>query len=75
MKLTALAVAALALTAGSAFAQATMQPIPNPPDKPAMGHMGNHHMRMHHMKKHHMHHHMAKDAAAAPAAADTSPPK
>jgi len=51
MKLSVLAVTALAATvlmAGSALAQMTMQPIPNPPE-------GMHHHMM--MKHHHHHHH------------------
>lgn len=58
MKLTTIGLAAavsLALSAGTAFAQ--MQPIPNPPEKPAAA---KHHGKKHHMKKHH-----AKKMAAA----------
>jgi hypothetical protein len=65
MKLTAVAAMIMAgALAGSAVAQATMQPIPNPPEKPmAM----KHHMKGKHpvKAKHHM---MAKtDSAAASA--------
>lgn len=65
MKLQALAAILLAATAfgGSAVAQATMQPIPNPPEK-AMA-AGHKHMMKHHMMKHHM-------KAKAKAAADTT---
>jgi hypothetical protein len=54
----AMALGALSLTAGVAAAQ--MQPIPNPPEKPAM-HPAKHKMMMHHRKHHH---HMAKPAPA-----------
>ena len=70
MKLQALAatvIAATALIGGSAVAQATMQPVPNPPEKAKMSHKM---MKHHAMKKHHMA--MSKDSAAmapAPAAA------
>lgn len=88
MKLPGIAVATLAITAlagGTALAQATMQPIPNPPEKaPAMGHHGHHHHMKghhHHMKGHHHHmkghhHHMkaaAKEDEAAPAPAPATP--
>ena len=62
MKLQALAatlLAATALAGGSAVAQATMQPVPNPPEK-AMS-MGHGHMMKHHMMKHHMKSSMMKD--------------
>jgi hypothetical protein len=71
MRLSALAVtvfAATALVGGTAAAQATMQPIPNPPETHMMAHHMSHHMMM---KHHHMmmkHHHMMMkhhDAAAA----------
>ncbi|HEY1878974.1 MAG TPA: hypothetical protein VGG68_03495 [Caulobacteraceae bacterium] len=85
MKLPGIAVATLAITAlvgGTAVAQVTMQPIPNPPEKArAMkgGKRHHHHMHMHkhvHMHKHmhmHYHHHAAK-TEAAPAAAEAPPP-
>lgn len=58
------AAAALMLSAGTALAQqGTMQPIPNPPEKPAMA---KHHGKTHHMK-HHAKHHMAKKADSTPA--------
>ena len=62
-------VAALTLSAGTALAQAgTMQPIPNPPEKPAAAkhHHGMRHAKAHHMK-HHAKHHMAKTSDATPA--------
>jgi Spy/CpxP family protein refolding chaperone len=61
MKLPAIAVATLAVAAlvgGTAAAQATMQPIPNPPEKAKM-HMGG----KHHGKGKH-HHHMKKKEEA-----------
>jgi hypothetical protein len=66
MKLSALAVATLAVTAfvgGPALAQVTMQPIPNPPEKAAPA-------------KAHKKAHKAKKAAAKPAdaAAPATPP-
>ena len=65
---TATAFAAITLVGGSALAQVTMQPVPNPPEKTmSMSHMGKmkHHHKMHHMK--------AKMGKMAPAAAtDTS---
>lgn len=56
--------ASLAFTAGSALAE--MQPIPNPPEKPAMTthHKMRHHMR--HKVRHTMHHAAKKAEAAAP---------
>ncbi|HXV00436.1 MAG TPA: hypothetical protein VG166_08055 [Caulobacteraceae bacterium] len=60
MKLPAIAVTAIAITAlvgGTAAAQATMQPVPNPPG-PATTPMGGHHHMRHHGRHHHMHHHM-----------------
>ncbi len=62
MKLKALAatvIAATALVGGSAVAQVTMEPIPNPPEKAKP------------MKKHHMmkKHHAAKTTTDTPAAA------
>jgi len=66
MRLSALAVtvfAATALVGGTAAAQATMQPVPNPPEAPKVMH---HHGWHHHMMRHHkMHHAMKHDAAAA----------
>ena len=83
MKLPGIAVTALAITAlvgGTAVAQVTMQPIPNPPEKPmAMGHHGHHHGkhhgRHHHMRGHHHHKMMKKEAGseAAPAPAPAQP--
>ena len=73
MKLQTLAatlLAATALAGGSAVAQATMQPIPNPPEK-AMS-MGHKHMMKHHMAKKSMKSSMSKssmDTAPAPAPA------
>ncbi|MGA2954006.1 MAG: hypothetical protein ABSD80_17410 [Caulobacteraceae bacterium] len=84
MKLPGIAVTALAISAlvgGTAVAQVTMQPVPNPPgkEKPMMGghhghwrhHKGRHHHWHHHHHHHHWHHHHMKGAmkAAAPAAA------
>jgi hypothetical protein len=88
MKLPGIAVTALAISAlvgGTAVAQVTMQPIPNPPgkEKPMGGHhwrkghhghwrKGHHgHGRHHHRHHHlHVHHHMHMHMkAAAPAAA------
>lgn len=86
MKLPGIAVATLAITAlagGTALAQATMQPIPNPPEKehPMAGHHRHHghhhHMKghHHHMKGHHHHHMKAapKEDEAAPAPAPATP--
>src|SRR5258706_12305125 len=56
MKLPALAVATLAVTAlvgGTAAAQATMQPIPNPPGSSATSGVRHYHV-------HHHHHHWRK---------------
>ncbi|HEY1561755.1 MAG TPA: hypothetical protein VGF71_12840 [Caulobacteraceae bacterium] len=79
MKLPGIAVATLAITAlvgGTAVAQVTMQPVPNPPEKPmAMGHHHGHHHHMpahHHHMRHHHHHHMMKNNSA-PAPAPTPP--
>jgi len=66
LKLTMIGVAlsaALSLSAGTALAE--MQPIPNPPEKPAAA---KHHGKAHHMK-HHAKHHMAKKADKAAATA------
>ncbi|MBA3812448.1 MAG: hypothetical protein H0X27_12545 [Caulobacteraceae bacterium] len=90
MKLSTLAVTTLAVTAlvgGTAVAQATMQPIPNPGggSSTMMHHHMHHHMR-HHMKKK-MRRHAAKqemksdtmaapdNGAMAPAPSDTPPSK
>jgi hypothetical protein len=89
MKLPAIAVTALAISAlvgGTALAQVTMQPIPNPPEK-SMGHaMGKHHhwhgkhhkhTVKHHVHVHHhvhMHHHMKAKATAATPAPDAATP-
>ena len=71
MKLQALAATLLATMAlgGSALAQATMQPIPNPPEKAmsATGHMHKH-MKKHHSMKTHMKAKAAADTSATPAA-------
>jgi hypothetical protein len=78
MKLPGIALVTLAITAlvgGTAAAQVTMQPVPNPPEKAkAMGHHGRHHGRHHHMHMHvhhHMHHHMHHMKKAAEATPDT----
>ncbi len=68
--MTAALLAATALAGGSAVAQATMQPIPNPPEK-AMG-MGHKHMMKHHSMKKHMKSGMSKDSMAKPST-DTTP--
>lgn len=86
MKLPGIALATLAIAAlvgGTAAAQVTMQPVPNPPEKARP--MGHHHWRHHHGMKHHHgmrhhhgmgHHHMAKEAPAeAPAPAPAPPSK
>lgn len=62
MKLPALAVATLAIAAlagGTAIAQVTMQPIPNPPEKAAPHHHWHSHRHWHaHYHRHwHAHHH------------------
>ncbi len=66
MKLPAIAVATFAVTAlvgGTAAAQVTMQPIPNPPETAKMAHKGGkHHHGKHHMPKHH---HAKAEAAKA----------
>jgi 3-hydroxyisobutyrate dehydrogenase-like beta-hydroxyacid dehydrogenase len=63
MKLTAVAAMIMAgAFAGSALAQATMQPIPNPPEKPKA--MAKHHGKA----KHHAKAKAEKAAAPAPAA-------
>ncbi len=69
MKLQALAAILLAATAfgGSAVAQATMQPIPNPPEKSMAA--GHKHMMKHHTMKHHMKAKAAADTTATPAPA------
>jgi hypothetical protein len=75
MKLLTLAAASCACAAfigGTVVAQ-TMEPVPNPPEKPhmAMHHMkGHHHMARHHMAKHH-----AARAAAAKADDTAAAPK
>ena len=87
MKLTTFAAIIAATTAisGAAAAQmapeATMQPIPNPPEMGSMSHehMGGRHMmsRHHHMmSKHHMmgkHHRMAMKKMKAEAKESTTP--
>jgi hypothetical protein len=84
MKLPGIAVTALAISAlvgGTAVAQVTMQPIPNPPgkEKPMGGHhhwrhhKGRHHGRHHHHHLHVHHHHHMHMKAAAPAAAPAAP--
>jgi hypothetical protein len=84
MKLPGIAVTALAISAlvgGTAVAQVTMQPVPNPAGKTASmgGHHGHwrHHKGRHHKGRHwhhhhhhwHHHHHMKGAMKAAPAAA------
>lgn len=78
MKLTTIGlalIASLALSAGSALAQ--MQPIPNPPEKPAatMHHAKKHHAKKHHAKKHHAAKKAAASTTPAPAAAPSEAPK
>jgi hypothetical protein len=77
MKLPGIALATLAITAlvgGTAAAQVTMQPVPNPPEKAKP--MGHHHWRHHHghhgMRHHHHHMKAAPAEAAAPAPAPPS---
>ncbi|HEY2177997.1 MAG TPA: hypothetical protein VGH15_05395 [Caulobacteraceae bacterium] len=82
MKLPAIAVTAIAIAAlvgGTAAAQVTMQPVPNPPG-PATTPMGHHHHgrhwrhHHHHMRHHrHMHHHMHHHMGAGPAPAEPAP--
>ena len=76
MKLPGIAVATLAIAAlvgGTAVAQVTMQPVPNPPEKPmaTMHHHHHVHVHHHHHVRHHHHHTMKKEAA--PAAAPATP--
>jgi hypothetical protein len=92
MKLPAIAVTAVAIAAlvgGTAAAQVTMQPIPNPPGPSTTGHaMGHHHwrgkhrrghgkhhrhMHMHVHMHHHMHHHMMHKGAMAAPADQAAP--
>jgi hypothetical protein len=75
MKLQAMAAtlfAATALVGGTAVAQATMEPIPNPPENGMSSHSMHHHM----MKKHHMmkRHHMMKKDKMPDTSEDMSPP-
>jgi hypothetical protein len=75
MKLLTLAAASCACAAfigGTVVAQ-TMEPIPNPPEKP---HMAMHHWKgHHHMAKHHRAMHHAAKAAAAKADDTAAAPK
>ena len=84
MKLPGIAVATLAITAlvgGTAVAQVTMQPIPNPPEKAKSmhhkkgkkGHHVHHHKHMH--VHHHVHHTAAKKEAAPATAPAATPPQ
>ena len=76
MKLPAIAVATLAVTAfvgGTAAAQVTMQPVPNPPGKEA-SHKTTKHHKKHHAKKHHKTTAAAPMTGAAPAAAPPATP-
>ncbi|HEY1448566.1 MAG TPA: hypothetical protein VGF33_08510 [Caulobacteraceae bacterium] len=78
MKLPGIALATLAITAlvgGTAAAQVTMQPIPNPPEKARPMAKGRHHGRRHHQHTHmhrhyhvhyHAHHHMKAAPEATP---------
>jgi Spy/CpxP family protein refolding chaperone len=77
MKLPGIALATLAIAAlvgGTAAAQVTMQPVPNPPEKAKP--MGHHHWRHHHGHHHGMrhHHHHMKAAPAEAAAPAPAPP-
>lgn len=63
--------ASLALSAVPAFAE--MQPIPNPPEKPAPA---KHHVKKHHVKKHHVVKKTTETSAPAkPADAAAAAPK